>query len=122
MRGMLRKIRLDKHSDETTNVSLYYLRAQIIREGLEGLHHVEALMRLRGLDPESIHVPQKNKRRFRNGELRRAVLNSLRQEACTARQIADKLDCQRNSVRTALRTLEARGAVRREGRVWKLAP
>lgn len=120
MRGMIKNIRLDKHGDETTNVSLYCLRAQIIREGIEGLHHVEALMRLRGLDPEAIHVPKKNKRRFRNGGLRTAVLGVLRQEPHTTRQVAEKLDCESRGVGKCLRTLEVRGVVRREGRVWVL--
>ena len=62
---MITKLKPYRHSDETTNVSLYYLRAQVIRDGLEGLGHVNALLRLRGLDPEAVKVPRKNKRLFR---------------------------------------------------------
>lgn len=109
-----------QHGDEMINSSLLYLRARTIREGLEGLEHIEAIMRIRGMDLEAVHVPKKNKRRFRNGELRRAVLDTLRQEPHTARKIAEKLDCQQQSVRECLRTLEARGVVLREGRVWFL--
>ena len=36
------KLQPYRHSDKSINVSLYYLRAQIIREGLEGLAHVDA--------------------------------------------------------------------------------
>jgi len=47
------------------------LRAQIIRDGGEGLEHVDALLRLRRCHTE--HVPAKVPRAFRPGELRRAV-------------------------------------------------
>ena len=49
MRGMIKQLKMNRHSDETITASLYYLRAQIIRDGADGLEHVEALMRLRGL-------------------------------------------------------------------------
>ena len=57
-------------------MSLYYLRSQIIREGLDGLEHVDALLRLRGLDPEAVHVPAKRVEAFRHGEFKRAVLDA----------------------------------------------
>ena len=121
MRGMVKRFKFYQHGDEMINSSLHYLRARTIRDGLDGLEHIEAIMRIRGLDPEAIHVPRKNKRRFRNGELRRAVLDALREGPHTARQIADQMDAQHNSVCQCLQTLEARGVVRREGRVWTIA-
>jgi hypothetical protein len=35
------------------------LRAQIVRDGLEGLEHVEAMPVLRGIGPAALHVPRK---------------------------------------------------------------
>lgn len=118
MRGMVKRFKFYQHGDEMINSSLHYLRARTIRDGLEGLEHIEAIMRIRGIDPEAMHVPRKNNRRFRNGELRTAVLGLLRQEPHTASQIAETLDCHYQSVRECLRTLEARGVVQRDGRVW----
>ena len=57
-----------RHSDKSINVSLYYLRAQIIREGLDGLAHVDALLKQRGCDPEALHVPPKRVVAFRHGD------------------------------------------------------
>lgn len=121
MRGMIKKLTPHRHSDKTTNVSLYYLRAQIIRDGLEGLEHVDALLRLRGIDPDALRVPEKKNWTYRRGGLTVAVLGVLRQGANTAPQIAAALDHRHSSVCQCLATLEARGVVRREGRVWRLA-
>ena len=118
MLGMVKRFKFYQHGDEMINSSLHYLRARTIREGLDGLEHIEAIMRIRGLDLEAMHIPRKNKRRFRNGALRAAVMGVLREGSHTAREIADKLECQRNSVYGCLRTLEAHGVVRREGRAW----
>jgi predicted Rossmann fold nucleotide-binding protein DprA/Smf involved in DNA uptake len=118
---MVKRFKFYQHGDEMINSSLHYLRARTIREGRDGLEHIEAIMRIRGLDPEAVHVPRKNKRRFRNGALRAAVMSVLREGSYTSREIADRLECQRSSVHGCLRTLEAHGVVRREGQGW-LAP
>jgi len=127
---MITKLKPYRHSDETTNVSLYYLRAQIIRDGLEGLGHVNALLRLRGLDPDAVKVPRKNKRVFRNGEFRRSLLTALRDgpkdRATSAEGFRDQLSHITHTdrlkrVTRCLLVLEAKGLVRRDGRVRGLA-
>ena len=49
---------------------LRYVRAEIIRDGLDGLEHVEVLLRARGVDPEALAVPQARPRRFRQNRAR----------------------------------------------------
>ncbi|WP_297773505.1 hypothetical protein [uncultured Roseovarius sp.] len=95
---MVKRFKFYQHGDEMINSSLHYLRARTIREGLDGLEHIEAIMRMRGLDLEAMHVPRKNKRRFRNGESRAAVMGVMREGPHTTREIADRLECQRRSV------------------------
>ena len=97
MSGMIKQLQLDRRKDDLINASPYDLRARTIRKGLNGLEHIEALMHIRGLDPEGIHVPRKNNRRFRNGALRTAVLDVLRQGLNTAGQIAYKQTCSSQS-------------------------
>src|SRR6056297_3323428 len=118
MLGMVKRFKFYQHGDEMINSSLHYLRARTIRDGLDGLEHIKAIMWIRGLDLEAIHVPRKNKRRFRNGALCAAVMDVLRDGSYTAHGIAGRLDCQRRAVYGYLRTLEANGMLKREGRVW----
>lgn len=114
MLGIVRRATSNQHGNEMINASHLYLSARTIRDGLNGLEHIDAIMRIRGLDPEAVHVPRKNNRRFRNGTLRVAVMDVLRGGSYTAREIADKLGCQYSCVYGCLRTLEAHGVVRRE--------
>jgi hypothetical protein len=46
---------------------LCHIRAEILRDGLDGLEHVEALLRARGVDPETLYVPRKVPKRFSAG-------------------------------------------------------
>ena len=117
---MIRRLIPGARSDEGINVALYHLRAQIVREGLDGLAHVDALLTLRGIDPESLHIPEKRNWRYRKGGFRRAVIDTLKEGPKTAPQIAKELDHNHACVCRCLRTLEARGVVRREGRTWQL--
>lgn len=119
-----------RHSDKSINISLYYLRAQIIREGLDGLAHVDALLKQRGCDPAALRVPPKRVIAFRHGEFRRAVLDALRERPRAVQEIADMFANRLGHVGNAnrctrvsacLRRLEGHGLVRREGRVWGLA-
>lgn len=121
------RLRFDRYSDETITTSLIYLRAQIIREGRPGQDHVDALLRLRGVDLDGLRVPPVNKRTFAKGELTKAVLAALRDGPRTAPQLYDAIqplapDMPRRAlserVRTCLKRMEGRGVVRREGRVW----
>ncbi|GGL62505.1 hypothetical protein GCM10011392_16410 [Wenxinia marina] len=52
-------MRLDRYSEATITASLVCLRARIVRDDLDGLAHVEALLRLRDVDPETLRVPPK---------------------------------------------------------------
>ena len=120
MRGMIKKLKMHRHSDETINISLYYLRAQIIRDGADGLEHVEALMKLRGLALDALPVPEKRNRRFRKGQLRQAILDELRKGPRTSRQIAETIGHDRNNFAHTLQALKSRGVVRLDGRTWTL--
>ncbi|WP_143152607.1 hypothetical protein [Marivita hallyeonensis] len=117
---MIKKLKIGRHSDETINISLYYLRAQIIRNDADGLEHVEAIMRLRGLALDALSVPEKRNRRFRKGQLRQAILDELRKGPLTSRQIAEAIGHERNNFAHTLQALKARGVVQRDGRVWRL--
>jgi hypothetical protein len=114
---------------ETTARTLLYLRAQIIRDGLDGLGHVEALLRPRGCEPAAFHVPPKRRRHFRNGGLRRAVLAILREGPMTAREVGRRLheryqDMEQEqaiaSAKYGLCALKKAVLVVNEGRVWSL--
>jgi len=127
---MIAKLTPYRHSDKTTNISLYYLRAQIIRDGSPGLEHVDALLRLRGLDPAAMHVPTKSVVRFRSGEFQRAVLVQLWGGPKTVQEIADTFADRlahvdnwnrKMRVRKCLRMFEGRGVVLREGLSWSAA-
>ena len=45
--------------DKTIVNVLHHIRSSILRDGLEGLEHVDALLCLRGVDPASLYVPKK---------------------------------------------------------------
>ena len=124
---MIARYRFDRYTDETITTSLLYLRAQIVRDGSPGIENVDALLRLRGVDPEGQRVPQKVVRKFRNGDLRRAVLATLRDGPKTSSQIYDRIcpmvpHASRRAVSkrvwTCLKALRERGVVKQEGRVW----
>ena len=75
---------------------LCHMRSEIIREKLEGLDHVEALMRLRGFDPASQHVRHKQRQnRFRQSQIKRAVIAALKDGPLTGRDMAARIHTQR---------------------------
>ncbi|MGB1235731.1 MAG: hypothetical protein ACPG5U_08360 [Planktomarina sp.] len=45
-------ILIQRLSDVTIERSLFYIRAGIVHDNLDGLDHVDALLKLRGVDPE----------------------------------------------------------------------
>lgn len=113
----------------TIDNALYHLRALCKREGHEGLEHVEALLRIRGLDPNSMHVPKKQPRRFRRGELRKAVLSALSNgpvtsKAVTATILATRPDLDESwlhpRIMVSLSTLKNEGAAIRSVEGWTL--
>jgi len=109
-----------KLNTDQLNDQLYRVRAQIIRDELEGVEHVDALLRLRGLEPEAFHIPKKINREYKRGDTMKAVLKQLRNGPERFEKIATHMH--KSSVRGALKRLEARGIVVKEGRVWNLAP
>lgn len=46
--------------DETLTAALHFMRCQVVRDGSEGLEHIDALLALRGVDPASLPVPEKD--------------------------------------------------------------
>ena len=60
--------------DKTITSALLQLRLKIIREGLDGLPHVDALLIVRGVDPQSQHV---TKPRPVNMLARRAMFQAI---------------------------------------------
>lgn len=108
--------------DATVTGVLHNLRCAILRDGHDGLEQVDALLRLRGVDPESLWTPKKQPKHFARGTLRRAVLGALRDGPARASEIARRvrgnvLSCARDykCVYQCLDSLKKAGVVRREG-------
>ncbi len=112
--------------DQTVINALRYLRATCLRDGAPGLEHVDALLRLRGVNPASLPIPRKKPKHFRRGELRRAILTELRGGPLTlpelAARVGDGLSRRAAYQRTyqALQKMEPAGLVVHEGRLWGL--
>lgn len=114
--------------DKTIDSVLWELRAQIVRDGLDGLHHVNALLLARGCDPEDQHIPRKKPaNQFRQSELKRLVMTALRDGPQTGKALAACIAAQRpevgpedayKRVYLALARMKAAGFVEREGRLW----
>ncbi|MCA8882716.1 MAG: hypothetical protein KDA50_03035 [Rhodobacteraceae bacterium] len=117
--------------DETVVSVLHYLRSVVIRDGQSGLEHVDALLRLQGIEPECLPIPDKRPKAFKRGELRALILGLLKGGPQTGRQIAEAVTQSRDNltfkqsykrVYLALHVMQKRGMVRRDGGVWRLAP
>lgn len=110
---------------------LFRIRHDIVRGDGDGLEHVDALLRLRGIDPEARLIRSPRPRRFKRGHLTRAVLRALRDGPQTTAQIAAKVGNHSgtlDSVTGILRRLQQRGQVQvvvkqcgRIKQVWDLA-
>ncbi|MSU90690.1 hypothetical protein GE300_13875 [Rhodobacteraceae bacterium 2CG4] len=114
-------------SDTSITTALLHLRAEIIREGQDGLAHVEALLRLRGVDPGDYYVPQKVPKHFARNKLRTALLGELREGPKTGPELARAVAAQSpglmykqayKRVYVALHAMQRAGLVTHEGRVW----
>lgn len=108
--------------DKTINNALLALR----REGGEVQKLAEQLLTLRGED----HLPRIIRHPAKRGEMRRMVLEALRDTPMTRRALVAHLAPLRPEVPlerlywrtdTTLSKLRIAGLVRREGRVWALA-
>ncbi|WP_176224399.1 hypothetical protein [Maritimibacter sp. HL-12] len=103
------------------------MRRDLIRTGGEGLEHVEALLLLRGVRLPKAFVPDGPI--AKNGQMKKMVLDALRDGGKTRRELVDHIAALRPDVspecaywRTdaALSALRAKGLVSHEGRVWAL--
>lgn len=109
---------------------LLHVRAEIIRDGLDGLEHVDALLRARGFDPASQAVPRKIARTFGRGKQHQILLEALRAGPDTARGLAEKVAARHGgvegenilaSVHVTLTVMKRRGLAANAGAVWRLA-
>lgn len=83
---------------ETIINILQHVRAEIVRDELDGLEHVDALLWLYGVDPEARPIAQKRPRVYRRMGLRKAVRRSLAGGPKTTRAIALDLLREKNSI------------------------
>lgn len=114
-------------SDQTIINVLRYVRAQIIRDGLDGLGHVEALLQARGdnLGPVPRKAPPQ---RFRRGKLRAAICTVLREGPLTGPQIVERIAAAHElpygtiyrSAYTQLGHMRRAGRIAHEGALWRL--
>lgn len=124
---MTEKIRLGRVTEATIRNALLYIRAECIRDGAPGIDHVDALLRLRGHDPDNFAFAKKAPKAFRRGDLQFAILTALRDGprtgAAIAAQVKGDLDQKAayKRVYIALHRMKAKGMVKHEGRLW-LAP
>jgi len=114
--------------DKSIDGALLALRKQIIRGNGEGLAHVEALCRMRGVDMPAV-LPAKRADAARKGMMRLIILDGIRQGCTSQRALAAYVANQRPElspcaayVRTtqALQKMRRAGIVAREGRIWEV--
>ncbi|VVT19881.1 conserved hypothetical protein [Roseovarius sp. EC-HK134] len=110
--------------DESLVSALHFMRCRAVRDDDLELEHVDALLRQLGVDPDTLPMPKKVDKRFKRGELRRAIYTALRDSPLTGPEITEKVrgdmayaDVYRR-VYGALDQMKAAGLVRREGRLW----
>lgn len=115
--------------DKSIDGALLALRKQIIRENLDGLEHVEALLLLRGVDMPAV-LPAKLPDAARRGHMRLMVLEALRDGPKPLKDIAAHVSAKRSEISygaaysrcgQCLAKMKKAGLVRRGGRFW-LAP
>ena len=70
---------------------LRFVRREIIRDGLDGLEHIDALLRQFGCDPDALVTPYKRRNDFRKGEVRRLVLAILSKGDKRSAQVAREI-------------------------------
>ncbi|GAA6199211.1 hypothetical protein [Aquicoccus sp. SU-CL01552] len=110
--------------DKSIDNALLALRKQIIRGNRDGLEHVEALLRLRGVDMPRV-LPAKRSDVARRGHMTLLILDILRDGPKTLQEVAARVaeyrpeSADRAFSRTAqaLSKMKAKGLVGYEGRV-----
>lgn len=120
-------INMERFSRKSVERCLYYVRAEIIREGMDGLEHIDGVLAAYGLDPDAYQVPLKRPQTFKGrGSMRRAVMAILKQGGATTMQvsqaIADEHDLDVDDVwrrvGPCLSHLKMRGLVANDG-AWR---
>ena len=113
--------------DDTLIAALHFMRCQIVRDNGEGLSHVDALLRLRGVDPETLPIPDKRPKAFKRSGLRQRVLAELRDGPLTGAELARRvrgngLDyaAAYKRVYACLQKMTVAGLVVKDGRTWRL--
>ncbi len=115
-----------KYKEETVTRTLHYMRSQIIREQLDGLEHVEALLELRGEALRHVPKPQP-KNRFRASRLKWLVMDALREGPKRGREIATYVSEQSPQLTSkeayqrtymCLTRMKKAGTVARDGMLW----
>jgi len=115
--------------DRSIDNALLALRKQIIRDSLDGLDHVEALLQMRGVAPPKGKPKPANA--ARKGGMASMILDALRECPMTLTELVAWISPKRPDVSperlyyrtaSALTQLRIKGLVRREGRVWGLDP
>ena len=112
--------------DKTITAALLHLRVQTIRENLDGLEHVEALLKLRGVDLSKHHVPRKTAQRRDTAIL---ALNALRDGPKTGKEVSlhaaaatgMTYEDARSRLYNALHGLRRKGWVVKDGKIWRVA-
>jgi len=117
--------------DKSIDNALLALRASIIRDSLDGLVHVEALLAIRGVDYASQHVPRKIPAdSCKHREVKLMVLEALRSGPKTPAQIGTDFMARKPEIapdRAMIRVYRAiyklrdSGALEGVGGLWKLA-
>jgi len=112
--------------------ALLHIRAEIIRDDLDGLTYVDALLLARGFDPAKQTVQKKIPRYFPGrGKRRQSILSALRQGPGTSLEIAERVAKMHpglgdvvilGSISVGLTMLKQVGLVKHEGQVWGLRP
>jgi hypothetical protein len=110
--------------EKSINAALLHLRAQIIRDGLSGVEHVEALLALR-----QVPLPPVPRKFAQRQDTSRLALEALRDGPKRGYEVAryaaqatgDELPDQWRRMYQALHNLRRRGLVVKDGRVWRLA-
>ncbi len=118
--------------DKSINSALLAPRAQIIRDHLDGLHHVEALLVTRGIEPSDHAVRRKIPDDcLPQGGAKLFVLDALRTGSKSPVDLAGRfteirpeVPRSRAMVRVyrALYKMRVGGGVVKDVRVWRLAP
>jgi len=70
--------------------TLHYVRQEMVREERDGLEHVDHLLRMYGVEPLALNMPAKTPKDFRKGELRRMVMETLREGPQTGADAGQK--------------------------------